>query len=397
MASPTIGQSLFESPDTGGTPYTTAALTTAASGSSIFVAIACHTASVITSITDSKSNTYTVVDSINEANDSRKLYVYKAENVTGGSSHTFTATFSAGGIRSFGVVEVLGAASSSILDGAAVTKYTNTAGPYDNAITTTVADTLVIGWILTGQGTLGTYSVGGGFSIIRQGGPVEMAFASRAAATATSYDPAWTHSVPYNAQARLILAVKAPSGPTVSSVSTATPREGASLTITGTLFGASQGSGDVKINGVAQTVTSWSDTSIVVTVVLGTNKFGAAYTVVVRDTSLNSSNSYAGITGLLPANSGLSYVDIGTPNTTSAYRLTSTADLVSGDQVEYENKGSSVTVATDGTFTANAGIASFSARAWTTGSGYGASGVQLLINTGSLLMSNSHKNKRRRF
>lgn len=185
--------------------------------------------------------------------------------------------------------------------------------------------------------------------------------------------------------------------PNITSVSTGTPREGASLTITGTAFGASQGSGDVKINGVAQTVTSWSDTSIAVTIVLGTNKFGAAYTVVVRDNALTASNSYAGITGLLPANSGLSYVDIGTPNTTSAYRLTATADLVSGDQVEYENKGSGVTVATDGTFTAAAGIASFSARAWTTGSGYGAAGVQLLINTGSLLMSNSHKNKRRRF
>lgn len=173
----------------------------------------------------------------------------------------------------------------------------------------------------------------------------------------------------------------AATGPAITSVSSATPREGASLTITGTNFGASQGSGDVKINGVAQTVTSWSDTSIAVTIVLGTNKFGAAYTVVVRDNSLTASNSYAGITGLLPANSGLSYVDIGTPNATSAYRITAVGDLASGDQLEYENKSGTVTVATDGTFTVGPGVSSFSCRLWSTGVGYGTSGLQ---STGGL-------------
>jgi len=173
-------------------------------------------------------------------------------------------------------------------------------------------------------------------------------------------------------------------GPNITSVSTATPREGASLTITGTAFGASQGSGDVKINGITQTVTAWSDTSITVTIVLGTNKFGAAYTVVVRDNALTASNSYAGITGLLPANSGLSYVDIGTPNTTSAYRLTASADLATGDQVEYQNMGGAVTVDTDATFSAGPGVSSFSFRVWTTGDGYGASATQLTTLGGGM-------------
>ena len=170
---------------------------------------------------------------------------------------------------------------------------------------------------------------------------------------------------------------KVTSGPTVTSVSTATPREGASLTITGTSFGASQGAGDSTINGVSQTETSWGDTSVVVTVVLGTNKFGAAYNVVVTDNGGTPSNSYAGITGLLPANSGLSYVDVGTPNTTSAYRLTSSADLASGDQIEYDNKGGEVTVNSDGTFSAGPGVSSFNFRVWTSGSGYGPPATQL--------------------
>lgn len=164
---------------------------------------------------------------------------------------------------------------------------------------------------------------------------------------------------------------KVVSGPNITSVSTATPREGASLTITGTAFGASQGSGDVKINGVAQTVTSWSDTSIAVTVVIGTNKFGAAYTVVVRDNALTASNSYAGITGLLPANSGLSSIDVGTPHADPDLRLESSADAVSGDQVEWENKGLLVDVFANLTFSAGPGVNDFRWRIWTSGSGYG--------------------------
>lgn len=169
----------------------------------------------------------------------------------------------------------------------------------------------------------------------------------------------------------------AASGPTITSVSTGTPREGASLTVNGTSFGASQGAGGVTINSIAQTVTNWTDTAVTVTVVLGTNKFGAAYNVILTDSSANVSNTYAGITGLLPANSGLSYVDVGTPNTTSAYRLTSSADLVSGDQIEYSNVGGLVTVNSDATFSAGPGVSSFNFRVWTSGSGYGSAATQL--------------------
>lgn len=169
---------------------------------------------------------------------------------------------------------------------------------------------------------------------------------------------------------RLYIVGSASATPNISSVSSATPREGASLTITGTNFGASQGSGDVKINGVAQTVTSWSDTSIVVSIVLGTNKFGAAYTVVVRDNALTPSNSYAGITGLLPV-SGDDYVNVGTPNPDTTLRLTSIADAVSGDQVEWYTQGGLIVINSDLTFSAGPGVTSVRARIWTSGSGYG--------------------------
>lgn len=158
--------------------------------------------------------------------------------------------------------------------------------------------------------------------------------------------------------------------PTITSVSSATPREGASLTITGTNFGASQGAGNSTINSVSQTETSWADTQIVATVVLGTNKFGAAYNVAMTNDAGTPSNNYAGITGLLPV-AGNDYVDVGTPNPDTTLRLTSIADAVSGDQIEWYTQGGLITVYSDLTFWAGPGVVSVRARIWTSGSGYG--------------------------
>jgi RHS repeat-associated protein len=57
--------------------------------------------------------------------------------------------------------------------------------------------------------------------------------------------------------------------PNIASLSPTTGAVGASVTITGTNFGATQGSGSVSFNGTAATVTSWSATSIVVSVPSG--------------------------------------------------------------------------------------------------------------------------------
>src|SRR5258708_29624511 len=55
--------------------------------------------------------------------------------------------------------------------------------------------------------------------------------------------------------------------PTISSLSPASGAPGASVTITGTNFGASAGT--VTFNGLTATITSWSETSIAVTVPAG--------------------------------------------------------------------------------------------------------------------------------
>lgn len=345
-------------------------------------------AGVLSGIADNLGNSYTAVDGLSDGGNPNYYKTWYAKVTTGGAC-TVTVTFTSSRPITLLVVEeasgidlttplnknsiVLQPAPGTGANGVASTSVTpDYDGEYvfgcsmaTGSSTINYTGGTAVGLTTTVRNNLGT-SVSDR-ALIHQTGVQTTAAAVQVRATSDNDKPVVTAVMTFKAAANT---------PNISSVSSATPREGASLTITGTLFGASQGSGDVKINGVAQTVTSWSDTSIVVTIVLGTNKFGAAYTVVVRDNALVSSNSYAGITGLLPANSGLSYIDLGTPNATAAYRITAIADLVSGDQLEYENKAGLVTVASDGSFAAGLGVTSFNVRAWTSGSGYGSSAAQ---------------------
>src|SRR5207302_38654 len=82
------------------------------------------------------------------------------------------------------------------------------------------------------------------------------------------------------------------SPPSITSLSMTTGAVGAAVTITGANFGSTQGSGLVSFNGTTATVTSWSATSIAVTVpsgattgnvvvfASGENSNGVSFTVV---------------------------------------------------------------------------------------------------------------------
>lgn len=168
--------------------------------------------------------------------------------------------------------------------------------------------------------------------------------------------------------------------PTITSVSTLTPAYQGSLTITGTVFGSTQGTGTVMLGGTAQVVTSWSATSIVITVDRGANKYGTAVNVVVTNNNGDTSNTY-GLTSVQPQ-SGWSYVDLGTVDTTASERLTSVGDLVSGDEVTYDNVSGGVTVFSNGTFVADATVSSFNAQAWSSSVGWGINGLQTLNGSG---------------
>jgi len=72
------------------------------------------------------------------------------------------------------------------------------------------------------------------------------------------------------------------TGLTVTGVSPSNIDSGESVTITGTGFGASQGTSFVKIGNDEQTVTSWGDTSIVFTAARGAQSMGNATLTVVK-------------------------------------------------------------------------------------------------------------------
>lgn len=162
--------------------------------------------------------------------------------------------------------------------------------------------------------------------------------------------------------------------PIITALSKMSPQNGDSVTATVVNAGASQGAGSLKIGGVAQTITSWADTSIVFTFVRGVNKYGPGASAVLQRNDLSSSAAFA-LTSIAPP-TGWSFVDIGTPHPTAAYRITAVADAVAGDQIAYNNVGGLVAVAADLTFQADVSVTTFDATLWHTGDGWGAVGAQ---------------------
>jgi len=170
-----------------------------------------------------------------------------------------------------------------------------------------------------------------------------------------------------------------PPAPTITGLSSTTVAYLGSLTLTGTAFGSTQGTGSVSIGGSAvQTESAWSDTSATISsIARGALGYGAT-TIALASTS-GGSSAPTSIT-LVPQ-AGWDYVTIGTPNTTAANRITSTPDLASGDQVAYDTKGGLVVMASDGTFTADPSVVSFNFEVWTPGSAWGSPGTATLQST----------------
>jgi RHS repeat-associated protein len=99
------------------------------------------------------------------------------------------------------------------------------------------------------------------------------------------------------------------SAPSLSSLSITTGAVGAAVTITGTNFGSTQGSGTVSFNGKAATVTTWAASSILVTVPTG----AATGNVVVFASGVNSN--------------GLSFTVVSAPSITSLSITTGAAGV----------------------------------------------------------------------
>jgi RHS repeat-associated protein len=126
------------------------------------------------------------------------------------------------------------------------------------------------------------------------------------------------------------------AGPSITSLSPTSGAVGASVTITGTNFGSTQGSSTVKFNGTTATATSWSATSIVARVPTGattgnvvvtvSNKSsnGVSFTVVPAPSITNLSIS-SGAVGAAVTITGLNF---GSTQGTSTVKFNSTVATV---------------------------------------------------------------------
>src|SRR6266699_2202311 len=100
-----------------------------------------------------------------------------------------------------------------------------------------------------------------------------------------------------------------PPAPSITSLNPTSGVAGTSVTITGTYFGATQGTSTVKFNGTTGTPTSWSATSIVVPVpagatagnvvvtVGGVGSNGMNFTVTLPAPSITSVSPASGVVG----------------------------------------------------------------------------------------------------
>jgi len=163
----TLGVSAIAS--TIGSTATTGSITTQAAGSGLVVIVNLEKPTqTFTSVTDSKSNTWTQVGS--ELTDSGGVVAmrrYRCANAVGGSGHTFTLTCNVAGTCGIAVVEIKTTNGAGVtLDQEGVVN--DAASAYDSGPeTTTIADEFLLGgFTCEGSGGTYTHTVGNSFTLI---------------------------------------------------------------------------------------------------------------------------------------------------------------------------------------------------------------------------------------
>lgn len=185
--------------DNTGNATTTASRTSQATGSNFYIAISYPSGETLTSVTDSKSNTYTQIDTLTDAGNAYIIAVYKSENGTGGASHTATLTLGATARKVIYFWEVTGAATSSSVDQHAIVK--DTSSPFDQTVTTTQAAEIVYSFVRSGDIVGVTFTPNGSFSTLDSESSVSASqLAYRAVSSTGTYGPAFTASGGSNAQ-----------------------------------------------------------------------------------------------------------------------------------------------------------------------------------------------------
>lgn len=153
--------------------------------------VAWNTDVTISSVTDTGSNTYTAGHArINEAGQIAQPWY--AKNITGGSSFSVTATFSAdANFRKIQCNEYAGLDQSAPLDVSAGSSNSASADPTSGTNTSTVANTIIVGGVSVSSGT-GEPAAGADFTL--RSTQNFFAMEDRTVSSAGSYEANWTYA-----------------------------------------------------------------------------------------------------------------------------------------------------------------------------------------------------------
>lgn len=138
---------------------------------------------------------------------------------------------------------------------------------------------------------------------------------------------------------------------------------GSACTITGTGFGASQGT--ITLDGASQTITAWSDTSATFTVDRGNSRYGGV-TVTLFNSDMTSFDSASAPGATLAPPAGWDYIGLLDPLASTGIRLTAVTDLAGGDQVAYGNVQGTGSVVTGEAGVALSADATYASDSWVT-------------------------------
>jgi hypothetical protein len=332
-------------------------------------------------ISDNRGNTWT---QIADVNDTRGLGVWQAVANVATNGTTPTVTFGKAGssVEVSAAIFAVTGEHADLLDAAVTTAFNaGSTAPQVAVGPNTFTNDLVVGFMVTRNVAFATATPLSGYTPLigndNVGSAQQLRIITRATTTTGTWTPGWTLSASTFWSAAAFIIKGSTTAPTITGVSTKTPRHLGSLTLTGVNFGATQGTGSVALGGTVCAVTSWSDTSITVTVARGTNGYGTAVSLVVTVNGGATSNTSALVTGILPQ-AGWAYVTLATPYATTANRLTASADLAAANQVAYDTKGGSVGVQANGTFYWTPPTTTTNVEAWTAADGWGATALETL-------------------
>ncbi len=227
--------------------------------------------SQVFTVKDSNGNTYKKAAQVGFTSSAVTLAVYYAENIKGGAN-TVTVSDTVSGPFRFAILEYSGVATSNSLDATATATATSTS-PNSGSVNTTANGDLLLGAIASTNSQ--AFTGGSGYTaedfvpaepntkLITEDQIQAAAGAASAGATLSSSD-AWGAAL-----ASFKAASAGSAGPTITSLSQNTGAVGVIITITGTNFGASQGTSTVTFNGTTATVQNWNATTIMVPVPAG--------------------------------------------------------------------------------------------------------------------------------